>query len=244
MALPQKNSSQHLEKRTGTSRSAAQEISASSEGGREGRGEEDDVRPMSSFLPQVNVKNSGLQDLTSARVWRNHILWRAGVSFPQSGRKLSLIAIRFPGHRRNSFWSSEFHIWSVCRDAINLAAVSSPCGDTLWQHNHRINPRLRHGPSDRCAHQPNGDDSNCTLRALPSCPVNNICFLSTRGRCAGRKHPPRGFGQKTRIRDSQRRLLDRPRGGGGRLAGSPHRIRIGLHSPVRHVSLSDRPWSS
>ena len=84
MALPPKNSSHHLEKRAGTTRPAAQENSASSEEGREDREEEDDARPMSSFLPQVNVKDSGLRDLTSIRVWRNHILWRAGVGFLQS----------------------------------------------------------------------------------------------------------------------------------------------------------------
>lgn len=66
----------------GTSRPAAQETFA---GGREDKGEEDDMRPMASFLPQVNVENSGLRDLTSVRMWRNHVLWRAGVSFLQSG---------------------------------------------------------------------------------------------------------------------------------------------------------------
>jgi len=34
---------------------------------------------MSSFLPQVNAKNGVMHDLTSVRVWRNRVLWRAGI---------------------------------------------------------------------------------------------------------------------------------------------------------------------
>ena len=49
-----------------------------------GHGEEqegEDERPMVSLMPQVNTKGSGsLGDLASARVWRDHIVWRAGAS--------------------------------------------------------------------------------------------------------------------------------------------------------------------
>lgn len=74
------NPSPQLEKRPSASRSAVQEVSGLPERGRDEKGDEDDVRPMSSFLPQVNVKNDGLRDLMSVRVWRNNVLWRAGVS--------------------------------------------------------------------------------------------------------------------------------------------------------------------
>lgn len=37
------------------------------------------MRPMSSFLPQVNAKNTGMRDLTSVRAWRNPVLWKAGI---------------------------------------------------------------------------------------------------------------------------------------------------------------------
>ena len=79
MALPPDSPSQQLEKRPNASKSAVQETSTVPERGHNGDGD-DDARPLSSFLPQVNVRNSGLRDITSIRVWRNHVLWRAGVS--------------------------------------------------------------------------------------------------------------------------------------------------------------------
>jgi len=41
-------------------------------------GENDDARPMASLMPQVNVRGS-LNDLVSVRVWRNNMMWRAGI---------------------------------------------------------------------------------------------------------------------------------------------------------------------
>lgn len=79
MALPPGNPSPQLEKRPSASRSAVQEVSAFPERANDEKGEEDDARPMSSFLPQVDVKG-GLHDLTSVRLWRNNVIWRAGVS--------------------------------------------------------------------------------------------------------------------------------------------------------------------
>lgn len=85
MALPPQNPSPQLEKRQSASRSAVPEISGDGE-----KGEEDDARPMSSFLPQVNVKNGALRDLMSVHVWRNRVLWRAGVSVPKGERVSTL----------------------------------------------------------------------------------------------------------------------------------------------------------
>jgi len=76
MALPPENPSSQLEKRPSVSKSAVKETSGLPEGEHDERGEEDDARPMSSFLPQVN---GGLRDLKSVRVWRNHVIWRAGI---------------------------------------------------------------------------------------------------------------------------------------------------------------------
>lgn len=42
--------------------------------------EGDDMFPMASFMPPVNAARGSLYDLTSPNVWRNHIIWRAGVS--------------------------------------------------------------------------------------------------------------------------------------------------------------------
>ncbi|KAF9788490.1 aquaporin-like protein [Thelephora terrestris] len=79
MALPPDSPSQQLEKRPNASKSVVQETSTIPERGQGGEGESDDARPMSSFLPQVNVTNTGLRDIMSVRVWRNHVLWRAGI---------------------------------------------------------------------------------------------------------------------------------------------------------------------
>ena len=80
MSLQKKDPSQRLEKRPSIPGAAIRETSANSDGGRDEGAEVDDARPMSSFLPQVNVKNRGIRDLLSVRVWRNHVIWRAGVS--------------------------------------------------------------------------------------------------------------------------------------------------------------------
>jgi hypothetical protein len=45
----------------------------------------DDARPMASFMPEVNVEDS-LGDLMSVRLWRNHVMWRAGASVLKSDR--------------------------------------------------------------------------------------------------------------------------------------------------------------
>ena len=45
--------------------------------------ESDDARPMASFMPPVNAGGS-LGGLASVRVWRNHLMWRAGASDLQS----------------------------------------------------------------------------------------------------------------------------------------------------------------
>ena len=46
-----------------------------------GDDEGDFVRPMASPMIQVNFESSGgLRDLWSARVWGNHLIWRAGAS--------------------------------------------------------------------------------------------------------------------------------------------------------------------
>ena len=80
MALPLNDFSQKLEKNPST---VVQLTSANpkrgSRRGRGGEGEEDDMHPLSSFLPQANAEDGGLHDLLSARMWRNHVLWRAGV---------------------------------------------------------------------------------------------------------------------------------------------------------------------
>ena len=41
---------------------------------------EDDMRPMVSLMPPVNVEHGSFHDLLSARMWKNHVIWRAGVS--------------------------------------------------------------------------------------------------------------------------------------------------------------------
>lgn len=62
------------------SKTAVQEISAPPEGDGDEKGEEHELRPMASFMPAVNAERGFWHDLTSLRVWRNHIIWRAGVS--------------------------------------------------------------------------------------------------------------------------------------------------------------------
>ena len=42
--------------------------------------ENDDARPMASFMPQ----EGSLDDLLSLRVWRSHVMWRAGASVLKS----------------------------------------------------------------------------------------------------------------------------------------------------------------
>jgi len=37
------------------------------------------MRPMASFMPPANVECGGLSGLMSGRVWRNHVIWRAGI---------------------------------------------------------------------------------------------------------------------------------------------------------------------
>lgn len=214
MALSPKNPSPRLEKRPSVSGSAAQEVSGLPERGRDESGEEDDERPMSSFLPQVNVKNSGLRDLMSLRVWRNHVLWRAGVSVLKGERISTNHRIFFPDHRGNSFRVTQLCVRSAFRHPIKLATLSCARGDPLWQRHPRLDYRLRHGFSNRGTHQPSGDDSHCALRTLPSRSSNNIRLLSARRRRTRWSHPPRSHGQETRIRNSQRWLLDRPRRGG------------------------------
>ena len=81
MSSPPENSSRQPGQRLNVSRAAAHQTqSASPETGRDEKPGEDDARPMSSLMPQVNVHGSSLHDLMSARVWRNHVIWRAGVS--------------------------------------------------------------------------------------------------------------------------------------------------------------------
>ena len=80
MTLPPESSSHQLEKRVGVPKTVVQETSVSPERGRDENEEEDELRPMASFMPSVSVERDGLRDLMSIRVWRNHIIWRAGVS--------------------------------------------------------------------------------------------------------------------------------------------------------------------
>lgn len=42
--------------------------------------EEDDMHPIVSFMPPASTEHGTLHDLMSARVWGNHMIWRAGVS--------------------------------------------------------------------------------------------------------------------------------------------------------------------
>ena len=79
MTLPLPSSSSQLDGRRNTSKTAVQETLASPE--RDEKEGEDDLRPMASFMPPVDVERRGLSGLMSAHVWRNHIIWRAGVSF-------------------------------------------------------------------------------------------------------------------------------------------------------------------
>lgn len=61
-----------------------------------GPGDEGEMRPLASFMPGVNVEHGNLHDLMSVRVWRNHVLWRAGVSavaISRVGMYLCVIAI-------------------------------------------------------------------------------------------------------------------------------------------------------
>ena len=40
---------------------------------------EDDMRPLASLMPPVNIEHGNFHDLVSARMWQNHMIWRAGV---------------------------------------------------------------------------------------------------------------------------------------------------------------------
>ena len=81
MALPLPSSSRQLEERGSISKVAVQETSASPEKESDEKGEEEEeLRPMASFMPPVSDKHRGLGGLMSTHVWRNHIIWRAGVS--------------------------------------------------------------------------------------------------------------------------------------------------------------------
>ena len=85
MTLPPENTSQQL-KRLSTPRTVILETLAFPERGRDEDGK-DDVLPMASFVPQVNVEGSGSSsNLMSARAWRNHAVWRAGASILKSNR--------------------------------------------------------------------------------------------------------------------------------------------------------------
>jgi len=44
------------------------------------KGGEDDMCPMVSLMPPVNPEHGSFHDLVSARMWGNHVIWRAGVS--------------------------------------------------------------------------------------------------------------------------------------------------------------------
>lgn len=64
-----------LEERKSVSKAVSiQDNQTSPEGG------DNDERPMASFMPPVQIERSTLHGLLSARVWRNHLIWRAGVS--------------------------------------------------------------------------------------------------------------------------------------------------------------------
>lgn len=80
MAYPLKRFSDQLEGAS-TNKVGIQDVSASplklDEKGAEE--DEDDARPMTSFMPQV-MKSKLWHELTSVRTWRNHVIWRAGVS--------------------------------------------------------------------------------------------------------------------------------------------------------------------
>lgn len=178
---------------------------------------------MASFMPPVSDKHRGLGGLMSAHVWRNHIIWRAGVSL--ASQSLSANANTSPSsaylvsdHRRCSFRAAELHIRFFGRNTIDLATRSSTCGDTLRQRDPYIVSRFRHGSSNRRTHQPAGDNGHRALGTLSSCPSNNIHLLSARWRCARRSSPSRSSGEKVGVRDPQRRLLDRPRRRSQRLA--------------------------
>ena len=221
MALPPGNPTPQLGKRQSASRSAVQEASGlPAERGRGEKGEDsDDARPMSSFLPQVNVKNDGLRDLTSIRVWRNHVIWRAGVSeLFSKPSTFPLLTPIFPDHRGNSFRVTELCVWSTFRHALHLATLSCTGGDPLRQRHPGINHRLCHGFSNGGTHQPDGDNSHCALWALSPRSSDNLRLLPARRGCSRWIHPPRSPRQEIRIRDSQRWLLDRSRRRGRRLA--------------------------
>ena len=80
MTLPPSSSSRRLEEKGSISKTAVQETSVSPERGNDEKEGEDDLRPMASFMPPANVECGGLSGLMSGRAWRNHIIWRAGVS--------------------------------------------------------------------------------------------------------------------------------------------------------------------
>lgn len=117
---------------------------------------ENDLLSSASPGPQLNLKSSGAWfDLMSARAWRNHVVWRAGVSFLKVGRasdNYKLLRI-FSGHRGCSLRVSEFLVRFVCRNAHSVAARGRTRGDTGRQHGPRISHHLRHGFDDRRTHQ-------------------------------------------------------------------------------------------
>ena len=77
MTLPLVNSSRQLEKRPRTFRTGGKKALVLG-GERDGKGE--GVRPLLSFMPPVDSEHFSLPDLVTASAWRNHIIWRAGVS--------------------------------------------------------------------------------------------------------------------------------------------------------------------
>jgi len=192
------------------------------------------MHPIASFMPPASTEHGTLHDLMSARAWGNHIIWRAGVSAVAIHRCVSLKEPSgfVPDHRGRSFRVAERYNWLNGRNAIDLAARSDTCRDSHRQHDRNLVPHLRNGYGDRWTYQPNGDDGHRILRTLSSSARYHLHFLSTR-RGGNRREPPsRISGQKIRVRNPQRWLLDRSKWRGHRLASSLDRVYLHVHSSV------------
>ena len=256
MAVPLKITFSHLEEGPSTSKvsfwedpsssGVAFEKSSSSKatyGGspedilEEKRGE-DDMRPMVSLMPPVNVEHGSFHDLMSARMWGNHVIWRAGVSvvtISNANMPPKESSHPFSDHRGCSFRVAELYIWPLGRDTIDLATRSGTRRDTHWQHARCVVYHLRYGRGDRCTHQLNSDDGHRILRTLSSRASSDLHLLPTlRGRTR-REYSSRGSGENARVQNPQWWLLDRSRRGSQRLASSLHRVCLRVYSFVRHV---------
>ncbi|KAF9648337.1 aquaporin-like protein [Thelephora ganbajun] len=68
-----------------------QETSPFPDGRSNGR-EEDDMRPMASFMPDSDSGRPNFRDLTSAHAWRNRVIWKAGIIEGVAAASLNFIS--------------------------------------------------------------------------------------------------------------------------------------------------------